>query len=53
MEELKKQGYLNATVLPITKHNLYPVAFESFSTLSEANKLIVDEFAGTETSIEQ
>ena len=39
MEELKKQGYLNATVLPITKHNLYPVAFESFSTLSEANKL--------------
>lgn len=39
MEELKKHGYINASVLPITKHNLYPVAFESFAKLSEANKL--------------
>lgn len=39
VRDLIQQGYTQAHVLPMNKHNLFPVAFESFSSLNEANKL--------------
>ena len=34
--ELKAAGFENAKMLPINKHNLYPVVYASFKTLNEA-----------------
>lgn len=34
--ELKAAGFENAKMLPMNKHNLYPVVYLSFKTLSEA-----------------
>jgi hypothetical protein len=34
--ELKASGFENAKMLPLNKHNLYPVVYASFKTLNEA-----------------
>ena len=34
--ELKAAGFENAKMLPMNKHNLYPVVYESFKNLTEA-----------------
>lgn len=34
--ELKADGFENAKMLPLNKHNLYPVVYSSFKTLDEA-----------------
>ncbi|HBD26283.1 SPOR domain-containing protein [Flavobacterium sp.] len=34
--ELKAAGFKNAKMLPLNKHNLYPVVYASFKTLQEA-----------------
>ena len=34
--ELKVEGFENAKMLPLNKHNLYPVVYSSFKTLEEA-----------------
>lgn len=34
--ELKSDGFENAKMLPLNKHNLYPVVYSSFKTLDEA-----------------
>ena len=36
ISELKAAGFENAKMLPLNKHNLYPVVYASFKTLNEA-----------------